>query len=172
MTEYFQTYHEDGTPAELIERAIVHATGLWHKSVNIFLFDELDRLYLQKRTATKDVWPNTWDVSAAEHLIPGESYEDAAIRGVQEELGIQDIELTAWGDAYSYKTVDEENGIHDYEFQQCFRGVYSGLITIQREEVAQIRLCTLRELSQELKTSTESFTPWLRHALHYLHLLD
>jgi isopentenyl-diphosphate Delta-isomerase len=37
----------------------------------------------------KRIGPGLWDVSLAEHLNPGESYAEAAIRGLKEELGIE-----------------------------------------------------------------------------------
>jgi hypothetical protein len=36
----------------------------------------------------KRIGPNLWDVSLAEHLSIGETFKEAALRGLQEELGI------------------------------------------------------------------------------------
>ena len=45
-------------------------------------------MYLQQRQADKDQYPGHWDSAAAGHLEPGESYETAAQRELQEELGL------------------------------------------------------------------------------------
>ena len=41
------------------------------------------------RSDGKKVCPGLWDVSVAEHCQPGETYEDAALRGMEEELGLE-----------------------------------------------------------------------------------
>ena len=85
--ELFETYDDQERPLGLMRRCEVHQLGIWHRSVSVFLFDSKGNLYLQRRSPTKDVAPGIWDVSVAEHLIPGESFLDAATRGLAEELG-------------------------------------------------------------------------------------
>ena len=43
---------------------------------------------LQQRSLGKKVGSGQWDLSVAEHLQPGEIYSEGAVRGLQEELGI------------------------------------------------------------------------------------
>ena len=46
--EYFDVLNEDGTPTGTTElRRIVHAKGLYHRSVYCFVFDTAGRLLLQ-----------------------------------------------------------------------------------------------------------------------------
>ena len=45
----------------------------------------------------KRIGAGLWDLSLAEHLSPGESYRDAAIRGLGEELGIPSDQVTLQG---------------------------------------------------------------------------
>jgi hypothetical protein len=37
----------------------------------------------------KQIGPGLWDLSLAEHNEPGESYHDAAVRGLRQELGVR-----------------------------------------------------------------------------------
>ena len=83
-------------------------------------------LYLQRRAATKDVWPNAWDLSVGEHLQPGESFEQAAHRGLAEELSVYGVALTPLGDVVRGCVEIPELHIRDCELQQSFRGVYDG----------------------------------------------
>lgn len=58
-------------------RSVVHREGLHHRSVNAMLLqlvDDCPMILIQKRTPQKDVCPNMWDVSVAEHLQLGEGY--------------------------------------------------------------------------------------------------
>jgi len=163
MTEYFETLDENGRPAGLIPRPEVHKKGLWHRSVNLFLFHPDGRVYLQKRAGDKDVWPGAWDVSVAEHLKPGETLDQAARRGLEEELAIRGVDVEAWGPELRFKTVDEAKGIHDYEVQQCFRATCNEAPRPDPTEVSEVRLMAVAELKQRIAEEPERFTPWLRH---------
>ena len=69
-------------------RSRVHAEGLLHRAVHIFVFKSDGRLLLQRRSATKDESPLKLTSSASGHLGAGESYETAAVREMQEEIGL------------------------------------------------------------------------------------
>jgi isopentenyl-diphosphate delta-isomerase len=69
-------------------RARVHAEGLRHRAVHLWLFNRQGQVFLQKRSRSKDTAPGKWDSSASGHLDAGESYWDAARREACEELGL------------------------------------------------------------------------------------
>ncbi len=69
-------------------RAEVHATKLVHRAVHVFVFNKRGDLLLQKRSALKDLCPGVWDSSVSGHLDSGEDYDHAAIRELNEEMGI------------------------------------------------------------------------------------
>src|SRR3989338_6629550 len=75
------------------EKDIAHQRGLWHRMSGIYLTNSEGKLLLQKRSATKDVFPNLWTQSVGGHVDAGESYETAALRELKEELGILNLEL-------------------------------------------------------------------------------
>jgi isopentenyldiphosphate isomerase len=63
------------------ERGFVRAVG-------VFILNSQGRLWVPKRGAHKKIAPNGLDFSAGEHVGAGESYEHAALRGMEEELNI------------------------------------------------------------------------------------
>lgn len=69
-------------------RAEVHARGLRHRAIHIFVLNAAGELFLQRRSPWKDRHPDAWDSSAAGHLDAGETYADAARRELREELGL------------------------------------------------------------------------------------
>ena len=87
-TEMFDVVNERNEVIGQKPRGEVHATGLKHRAVHVFVFNKHGDLYLQKRSHLKDVHPLTWDSSAAGHLDVGESYAACALREAKEELGI------------------------------------------------------------------------------------
>jgi 16S rRNA (adenine1518-N6/adenine1519-N6)-dimethyltransferase len=88
-TEMFDVVDEHNAVIGQEQRSVVHAKGLRHRAVHVFIFDRKGNLYLQKRSHLKDVHPRAWDSSASGHLDVGESYADAALRELREELGIE-----------------------------------------------------------------------------------
>lgn len=163
--ELFETFDSDNRPLGLIPRHEVHRRGLWHRASNVFLFDSRGALYLQRRAATKDVWPNAWDLSVGEHLQPGESFEQAAHRGLAEELSVYGVALTPLGDVVRGCVEIPELHIRDCELQQSFRGVYDGDVVADPVEVAQVKRITLAALAAAVAANPENFTPWLRSRL-------
>ncbi len=158
--ELFDTFTEDGQFLGQMPRAEVHRVGIWHKTVNIFLFNSSGELLLQQRSAGKDVCPLLWDLSVAEHLQPGEKDHAAAVRGLFEELGMQGVTVEPWGDVTRTCLELPEQGIRDFELTQCFRGVTDQAPLIDRSEVAGVRYLTVADLIIELDENPQSFTPW------------
>lgn len=171
MSEQLETFDAQGNPQGLAERSLVHATGLWHRATHVWLFDSGERVLMQRRVSSKDVAPGCWDLSLGEHLQPGESYEQAAQRGLAEELGIADIALTALGGVRPMRLDLPAVGIHDYELQQSYWACHDGVLEPDPDEVAELRWFTPAELSRELRQRCDAFTPWCRQDIAELALL-
>jgi 8-oxo-dGTP diphosphatase len=52
------------------------------------ILDDGGRIFVQRRSATRKLFPNCWDIVGG-HLEPGESYDEALRREVEEETGWQ-----------------------------------------------------------------------------------
>ncbi len=70
-------------------RSDVHARGLLHRAVHVFVFNSRGEIFLQKRSMTKDRQPGVWDSSCSGHVNSGEGYDQSAIRELHEELGLR-----------------------------------------------------------------------------------
>lgn len=86
--EFFDVVNERDEPVRRALRSEVHAKGWLHRAVHVLVFDDHGRLFLQKRSMSKDTSPGLWDSSCSGHLDAGEDYDAAAIRELQEELGL------------------------------------------------------------------------------------
>jgi isopentenyl-diphosphate Delta-isomerase len=161
-SECLETFDDAGQPVGLVPRTKAHELGLWHRVAHVLLFRSDGRLILQRRHAGKNVWPGAWDLSAAEHLQPGESYLDGATRGLREELGVVGVPLSRVGEVTPARLEIPDRGIKDYELQQCFRGVWDGALFPDGDEVAATKVCSLEEIRRALRQSPDEFTPWFR----------
>jgi isopentenyldiphosphate isomerase len=85
--ELIDTYDDAGRPTGVVERAVAHRDGLWHRAVHVWLVTAEGALVVQRRSAEKRHWPGLLDVSAAGHILAGESWT-AGLREADEELGV------------------------------------------------------------------------------------
>lgn len=86
--EFFDLVDERDRVIGRATRRAVHARGLRHRAIHVLIFDPQGRVYLQKRSMAKDVAPGVWDSSCSGHVDSGETYDEAAVRELREELGI------------------------------------------------------------------------------------
>ena len=82
MEEFLDIVTEDDIVTHQALRSVVHARGLWHRGVHVFLVDNGGRLLVQKRSADRTIAPSALDCSVSEHVKAGESYLEAARRGL------------------------------------------------------------------------------------------
>jgi len=87
--EIFDVVDEHDCVIGSATRSEVHARGLLHRAVNIFVLNSQGQLLLQKRTAIKDQYPLCYTSSASGHVDAGETYDEAARRELEEELGLK-----------------------------------------------------------------------------------
>ena len=72
-------------------RGEVYARGLRHRCVFVFVRDGAGRIFVHRRTATKLVFPLMYDMFVGGVVGAGESYDDAALREAEEELGVSGL---------------------------------------------------------------------------------
>ncbi len=137
--------------------------SLIHRAVHIAVFHPDGRILLQKRSMQKDIQPGKWDTAVGGHLMPGETYEIAAKRELQEELGvITDLPLIP---LFEYKIRNERES----ENVQVFSLVYAGPFKIQESELDEIRFFEPDDLKQRMQEGgISSFTPVLQRELELL----
>ena len=109
-------------------RAEMRSQGLVHRASYILVFNSLGEIFVQKRTATKDIYPGYYDVATGGVVLAGETYEQSAERELAEELAIHNVALTPFADFYA---ADGGNRV----WGRAFSCVYDGDVVLQEEEV-------------------------------------
>ncbi|MEU3922355.1 NUDIX hydrolase [Streptomyces sp. NPDC002659] len=69
-------------------RGEAYARGMRHRAVFVLARDAQDRIFVHRRTATKLVFPSLYDMFVGGVVGAGESYDAAALREAEEELGV------------------------------------------------------------------------------------
>lgn len=81
--------------------------SLLHRSVQVLVFSSDERLLLQHRSQTKDLFPGYYSASASGHVDSGEDYATAASRETREELGVA-LPLTYLGKTLVHSDMETE----------------------------------------------------------------
>ena len=87
--EMFDVVDEQDRVLRQAPRSVVHAKHWLHRASHIFVFNSKDELLVHRRSATKDECPLLCTSSASGHLAAGEDYSTAAVRELEEELGLK-----------------------------------------------------------------------------------
>ncbi len=74
-----------------------------HPVVHLHIIDRFGKVYLQKRSLTKDLLPGYWDTAVGGHVGYGESIPEALFRETSEELGLTAFNPVAL-EAYIWET--------------------------------------------------------------------
>lgn len=154
--ELIEIVDEDGNfTGEVLDKEEAHARNLLHNEVGVFLINDRGQTLLQKRSATKRFSPNKWRPCAG-HVKAYESLEDAAIREVEEEIGIlfkkeelkplemRKIEVLPKNSHVTYFYYLESN-LEENEF------------TIQKEELSEIKWFDLDEAIDVITSNEDSY---------------
>ena len=73
--------------------SVMRRENLWHAASSVVVRDPLGRVYLHRRTTTKDVYPGLLDFAAGGVVLAGEDPPLGAVREVEEELGVRGVPL-------------------------------------------------------------------------------
>ena len=132
----------DGTVIEVVTRARMRRENLRHRSVAVIVTSRRGELLVHRRADDKDVYPGWWDLAAGGVVAVGETYADAAVRQLAEELGI-DAEPV-------FVTSGHHDDAHAREVCHVFRVVHGGPFRFDDGEIAEARFVMPHELAELL----------------------
>lgn len=159
MEEMVVLINENDEVKGLMEKMQAHKTGLLHRAFSVFLFNNQGEMLLQKRAAHKYHSPNQWTNAVCSHPRDGESYKDAALRRLKEELGVEvEIDHKFF---FIYKA-DVGDGLWEHELDHVFVGNYQGEFHLNPEEVSEVRYIFQENLEKEMSENPANFTEWFK----------
>lgn len=139
------------------QRSDIHREGLRHRAAHILIFNSRRELFLQKRAPWKDINPGVWDSSAAGHLAAGESYDAAARRELQEELGVRTT-LKPIGTL-------PPSAATGNEFVAVYAGSHDGPFKLAGREIETGAFFPLERIQDWMRSKAGDFSPVLEHCL-------
>ena len=106
--EMLPVVEPSGVVTGQMARSYAHkGTFLLHPVVHLHIIGRQGRIYLQKRSASKELFPGRWDTAVGGHIGYGESISEALAREAQEELNYTDFN-PVFIDSYEYQSPTEK----------------------------------------------------------------
>lgn len=122
------------------------------RAIQIFVYNSEGKLYVQKRGKNKKRFPNYFCSSVAGHVEPKESYEQAALRELKEELNIKNNNLIF------IEKIKAPVGEGNYSMTAFFTLISDEPITPSKKETCSGRFYTIEEIKKMISIS-KNFTP-------------
>lgn len=141
-----------------MEKLRAHELGLLHRAFSVFLLNDRGEMLLQQRAEGKYHSPGLWSNTCCSHPRPGESVAAAAVRRLQEEMGLA-CPLHPLH-AFVYRA-EFSNGLTEHEYDHVFVGRCNAEPVLNPEEVQAWRYISLDELDAELRDAPERYSVWL-----------
>ena len=92
VREMLPIVEPNGAVVARASRSSCHSgTKLLHPVVHLHIIDRFGRIYLQRRSARKSLFPLYWDTAVGGHVGYGEYLREALFRESGEELGFYDF---------------------------------------------------------------------------------
>jgi isopentenyl-diphosphate delta-isomerase len=134
-------------------------SGILHRAFSLFVFDREGRVLLQRRAASKRLWPRYWSNSCCSHPRRGELVGEAAHRRLYQELRIRsELEFLY---KFEYRASFGNVG-SEHELCWVYAGVSDDSVQANGHEVEDWRWIAPGELDRELEAHPERFTPWFK----------
>ena len=142
--ELFPLVDEEGRVIGKATRGECHnGSHLLHPVVHLHVFNSRGEVYLQKRPEWKDIQPGKWDTAVGGHIDYGETPEQALLREVREELGIETFTPEHMG-TYVFESKRER------ELVYVNKTTCDGPIRPSTEELDGGRFWTIEEIRQAI----------------------
>lgn len=153
--ELFDVVDQNDRVLTQAPRSQVHAQKWLHRASHIFVFNSKGELLIHRRTVTKDECPLMYTSSASGHLSAGEGYETAAVRELEEELGLKSpVRFLAVIPANGAATSFEHSGL--------FWTMTDQPPTFDPGEIESGEFLPLPEVLRRVEESPDEFTPCFR----------
>jgi isopentenyldiphosphate isomerase len=151
-------------------RSEVHSTGLWHRTVHIYLFKQVDcklHFLIHLRSKDKDLKPNCWDTRFGGHIKSGETVED----GVKDEL-IEEIGFQPNPESLIQGEIFKKDNYPNREFVYSFYCRFDEDINTLKFNDGEVQEIKWMEAKDVIKSMNEKSEIWAAEKNGFVQILD
>ncbi len=151
---------DNDNPLGYIDKLEAHQKGLLHRAVSVFIFNSKHELLLQRRALNKYHSPGLWSNTACTHPYPNETISDAAIRRLNEEMGIKDAQLFKLFDFIYNEKLNNE--LIEHEYDHVFMGLSDATPILNLDEVCEYKYSDIYNILDDIKVNPDKYTIWFK----------
>jgi len=142
-----------------MEKIAAHKVAILHRAISVFIFNSKGEMLLQKRARHKYHCGGKWTNTCCSHPRPGEQTADAAMRRLQEEMGLQcKLEHIF---SFTYHAIFD-NGLYEHEYDHVYIGVTDMAPMPNALEVEGFAYLKPEEVESDIFQNPQKFTPWFK----------
>ena len=149
----------DDTEVGTAGKLDAHKRGLKHRAISVLVKNSTGELLLQQRHPGKYHSGSLWANACCSHPLPGESTADAALRRLNQEMGIVCPLEPLFIFDYRAPVSDE---LTENELVHVFGGSHDGRIAPDPTEVVQWKWIRFDDLATDLRGHPEDYAVWFR----------
>lgn len=144
----------------LMPKLEAHEKGILHKAISIIIFNSKGEMLVTQRAFTKYHWAGIWSNTCCSHPREGESFNDAAHRRLQEELGFETPLTEAFH--FIYKATDEATGLIEHEYDTVYTGNFNDAFQFNKEEINDVRWMKVEDLLADIESNSAQYSFWFK----------
>ena len=138
--EQVEIIDTNGNVLKVVTRKESIEKNLCIKGAFVIVDNGSGKYYIQKRSMNKEIYPGLWAAGAGGGVAVGETFEDAAHRELEEELGIKaDVRFIF---DFSFKSE-----VSNYK-SKIYITVYNGEVTPNTEEIETGKWASKQEIEE------------------------
>lgn len=150
------------------ERDLVTKNKKIRRIVRVIVRNRKNEYLLQFRSASKNIFPLTYDQTVGGHVEEGESYEQAAIRETKEEIGVS-VKASELKEIAHFYCEETFNDIFIREWNKLYLLEFDNLDYMANEdEVKQMEWKTEKEIDELFNNNIEKLSGGFRYVWTYL----
>lgn len=142
-----------------MEKLEAHQKGLLHRAFSVLLFNSQGELMLQQRSLNKYHSPGLWTNTCCSHPRPNENTLSAAMRRLQEEMGLSSNLKEIFH--FTYRA-ELEDGLIEHEIDHVFIGFTDATPHLNQNEAMGFKWLSLSRILKDLQEQPEQYTAWFQ----------
>lgn len=155
--EYLDIVDENDNILGKASKEEIYSKSMRHRIIHILIFNDKDELALQLRSSSVHFCPQHWSTAVGGHVQSGETYEEAALREYEEELGIKSKLEFFSKDLYQAQGTPPK-------FLVTFKARFNGPFSPDKNEVERVEFFRMEHIKDMIKQG-EKFHPELLYLL-------
>jgi 8-oxo-dGTP pyrophosphatase MutT (NUDIX family) len=138
MEEQNEVIDREGNTIAIVSRKEIKEKKLRHKAAFIIVKNSKNQYFIAQRSHTKKTYPLKWSFGAGGAVMAGESFDNAAKRELEEELGIKEkVE-------YLFDFPFDSEEIH--YLAKVYETIFNKEVIIEKREYEQGKWASVEEI--------------------------